>query len=142
MTQNTLSLTALAFDFGTQNIGVASGNSATMITTELTPLKAKDGTPNWEEIGQLLLDYQPDTVLVGLPLNMDDSDSELSRRAKKFGNRVHGRFGIRVEMVDERLTTLEAKEEAANRGHRGNYRHAPIDSIAARLILESWLRNR
>lgn len=132
------SLAFLAFDYGTQNIGVASGQSLTQTATELPPLKARDGIPNWDQVQQLLNDYQPDCVLVGLPLNMDDSESELSQRARKFAKRLHGRFGVKVEMVDERLSTFAAKEEATERGHRGNYAQAPIDSIAARLILESW----
>jgi len=135
-TQTSLSL--LAFDYGTQNIGVASGQSLTRTASELAALKARDGIPDWNQVEKLLKDYQPDCVLVGLPLNMDDTESELSQRARKFGNRLHGRFGIKVEMVDERLSTFAAKEEAAERGHRGNYAQAPIDSIAARLILESW----
>ncbi len=132
------SLALLAFDYGTQNIGVASGQSLTRTASELPALKARDGIPDWNQVEKLLKDYQPDCVLVGLPLNMDDTESELSQRARKFGNRLHGRFGIKVEMVDERLSTFAAKEEAAERGHRGNYAQAPIDSIAARLILESW----
>lgn len=133
-----MSQTLLAFDYGTQNIGVASGQTLLQTATELSALKAKDGIPNWDDVGKLLNEHKPDRVLVGLPLNMDDSESELSTRARKFGNRLHGRFGVVVEMVDERLSTFAAKEEAAERGHKGNYAQAPIDSIAARLILESW----
>lgn len=130
--------TLLAFDYGTQNIGVAYGQSLTNSASELSPLKARDGIPNWDEVESLLKEWKPELVLVGLPLNMDDSESELSQRARKFGNRLHGRFGIKVEMMDERLSTFAAKEEAAERGHKGNYAQAPVDSIAARLILESW----
>ncbi len=133
-----MSKNILAFDYGTQNIGVASGHTLTKTASELAALKARDGIPNWDELKKLLTEYRPERVLVGLPLNMDDSESELSTRARKFGNRIHGRFGVVVEMVDERLSTFAAKEEAADRGHKGNYAQAPIDSIAARLILESW----
>ncbi len=132
----------LAFDYGTRNIGVASGQTLTGSSSELPPLRARDGIPDWDELGHLLGEYKPDLVLVGLPLNMDDSDSDLSLRARKFANRVHGRFGVQVELVDERLSTFEAKQEAASRGHKGNYRNAPIDSIAARLLVESWLREQ
>ena len=133
--------TALAFDFGTLNIGVAYGQTLTQTATELSGLKARDGIPNWDEIEKLLHEWQPTKLLVGLPLNMDGSDSELSQRARKFGNRLHGRFVLPVEMVDERLTTREAKAEAQERGHKGNYGRDPIDAIAARLILESWLND-
>ena len=131
--------TLLAFDYGTKNIGVASGTTLAAITSELPPLKARDGVPNWDQIKNLLDERQPDLVLVGLPLNMDDSESELAARARKFGNRLHGRFGVQIEMVDERLSTFEAKGEAFERGYSDDYKNNPVDSIAARLILESWM---
>jgi putative Holliday junction resolvase len=131
--------TLLAFDYGVKNIGVAYGQTLSGPATEIPPIKARDGVPNWDDVAALLKEWQPDVLLVGLPLNMDGTESELCPRARKFGNRLHGRFGINVEMVDERLSTFAAKEEAAERGHRGNYGQAPVDSIAARLILESWM---
>ncbi len=134
--------TVLAFDYGLRNIGLAQGNKLSNTAQELKPLKAKDGTPNWDEIKTVLDEWQPDLVVVGLPLNMDDSESELSKRARKFANRVHGRFGVAIEMMDERLSSFEAKAEASERGQLGNYSKQPIDSIAARLILESWLASQ
>lgn len=132
------SLTVLAFDYGLKNIGSAYGQSITGTATELPPLRARDGIPNWEQIAALLTEWQPQLLLVGLPLNMDDTESDLSQRARKFGNRLHGRFNLPVEMFDERLTTRLAKEEARERGHKGDYANLPVDSIAARLLLESW----
>lgn len=131
--------TLLAFDYGTKNIGVASGQTITRSASSQAALKAKDGIPDWTQIEKLLKEWQPDLVLVGLPLNMDGSESELSARARKFGNRLHGRFGIKVEMVDERLSSYEAKGEVMERGGSRDYKHNPVDSIAARLILESWM---
>lgn len=128
----------LAFDYGTKNIGVASGQTITRSANSQPVLKAKDGIPDWNQIERLLKDWQPDLVLVGLPLNMDGSESELSARARKFGNRLHGRFGVKVEMVDERLSSFEAKGEVMERGGSRNYKQNPVDSIAARLIIESW----
>ena len=136
------SFTLLAFDYGLKSIGIAYGQSITGTGTELPPLAARDGIPDWEQIGKLLKEWQPQLLLVGLPLNMDDSESELSQRARKFANRLQGRFGVPVELFDERLTTRLAKEEARERGHKGNYAAAPVDSIAARLLLESWFNSR
>ncbi len=133
--------TLLAFDYGTKNIGAATGQTITASANSITALKAKDGIPNWQEIEKLLSEWKPDLVLVGLPLNMDDSESELSTRARKFANRIHGRFGVKVEMVDERLTSFAAKGEVMSQGGSRDYKHNPVDSIAARLILESWLAN-
>jgi len=130
--------TLLAFDYGTKNIGVATGQTITSSATSLPPLKAKDGIPDWTQIEKLLGEWKPDVVLVGLPLNMDDSESELSTRARKFANRLHGRFGVKVELIDERLSSFEAKGEVMSRGGSRDYKNNPVDSIAARLILESW----
>lgn len=130
--------TLLAFDYGTKNIGVAAGQTITRTANSLPPLKAKDGIPDWFQIEKLLGDWKPDLVLVGLPLNMDETESDLSVRARKFTNRLHGRFGIKVELVDERLTSFEAKGEMMERGGSRHYKTNPVDSIAARLILEGW----
>ena len=134
--------TLLAFDYGTKNIGVASGQTITRSANSQPALKAKDGIPDWNQIEKLLKDWQPNLVLVGLPLNMDGSESELSVRARKFANRLHGRFGVKVELVDERLSSFEAKGEVMERGGSRDYKHNPIDSIAARVILESWFERQ
>lgn len=133
-----MTITALAFDYGLQNIGVAYGQSLTGNGQELAPLKARDGIPDWQQVEKLLAEWRPKVVVVGMPFNMDDTESELCARAKKFGRRLHGRFGANVEYMDERLSTFDAKQEALERGHKGDYRNQPVDSIAARLILESW----
>ena len=132
----------LAFDYGLKNIGVAAGQTLTGTATPLPPFKARAGVPQGEQVGKLLREWRPDLVLVGLPLNMDASESELSARARKFGNRLHGRFAVAVEMVDERLSSFEAKGEVMARGGSRNYAKHPVDSIAARLILETYLNSR
>jgi putative Holliday junction resolvase len=135
-------ISALAFDFGTGSIGVAFGQSLTGGARELPPLSAKDGKPDWDRVHRLIDEWQPDYLLVGLPLNMDGSESEFAARARKFGQRLHGRSGLPIEYADERLSTRAAKTEAAARGHKGNYAVEPVDSIAARIFLEDWLRAR
>ena len=132
--------TVLAFDFGLRQIGVAVGNCLLGTSEALQVLRAKDGIPNWDELEALLEDWQPDLLLVGDPLNMDGSASELGDRAAKFGRRLHGRFGLQVIQVDERLTSFEAKQQLAAEGHSGDYKAKPADSVAAELILQSWLR--
>jgi putative Holliday junction resolvase len=129
----------LAFDYGTKNIGVASAQTITKTANSLPGLKAKDGIPDWTQIEKLLKEFKPDLVLVGLPLNMDGSESELSTRARKFANRLHGRFGIKVEMIDERLSSFAAKGEVLEQGGSRDYKNNPVDSIAARILLEDWL---
>ncbi len=130
----------MAFDFGTKKIGVAVGQSVTCSASSLPTLKARDGIPDWNQIERLLQEWQPDLVVVGLPLNMDSSENHLTTRAKKFANRIHGRFRLPVQLMDERLSTREAKELAFEMGHHGNFSEDPVDSLAAKLILESWWR--
>lgn len=131
----------LAFDYGTKNIGVASAQTITKTANSLPGLKAKDGIPDWNQIEKLLQEFKPDLVLVGLPLNMDGTESELSTRAKKFANRIHGRFSVKVEMIDERLSSFAAKGEVISQGGSRDYKNNPVDSIAARILLEDWLAN-
>lgn len=124
-------MTVLGFDYGTQKIGVATGNDFTRVGSPLGSIKARDGVPNWSDVESLLNEWQPSLVVVGNPLNMDGTPSELSRRATKFANRIHGRFGVQIALVDERLTSSEAKSLAKERGHRGDFESDPIDAEAA-----------
>ena len=130
--------TIICFDWGTKTIGVAVGQSITRTATPLADLKARDGIPNWHEIKKILDDWKPDLILTGLPLNMDGSESPLSVRAKKFSNRLHGRFGLPVAMADERLSSFEARGEIIERSGSRDFKKQGIDSLAAKIILEGW----
>ncbi|PLW70975.1 Holliday junction resolvase RuvX [Pseudohalioglobus lutimaris] len=129
----------MAFDFGLRQIGVATGNTLLGTTQTLPILRAREGIPDWEAVDRLVAEWLPDLLVVGEPLNMDGSSSELSARANKFARRLHGRLGLKVEMVDERLSSFEAKQISRQQGHRGDYNRDPIDSLAAELILQTWL---
>ena len=131
----------LAFDFGLKQIGVATASGIIKTANELTILTAKDGQPQWHQVEKLLQEWQPELCLVGLPLNMDGTESQLSLRARKFANQLHGRFGVAIEMVDERLTSFEAKQQSSEAGHKGDYKKAPIDAMAAKILAEQWLQN-
>ncbi len=128
----------MAFDFGTRQIGLAVGQTLTASGQPLATLKARDGQPNWDEIAAYIKQWQPDTLIVGLPLNMDDTESPFCQRARKFARRLQGRMVLPVKMVDERLSTAEAKSRGS---HTDSYRENPVDSQAACLILETWLQN-
>ena len=130
----------LAFDYGEKRIGVAVGQAITGTANPLDALAAKTGEPDWGKVQHLLDEWRPQCVIVGCPLNMDGSEQLLTRRAKKFANRLHGRFGVQVHLVDERLSSVAAREELfAELGYRGLQKHS-IDSLAACHILETWFR--
>lgn len=129
----------MAFDFGTQRIGIAVGQRLTGQASPIEPIKARDGIPNWDQLERIITEWQPQAFVTGLPLNMDGSPSELSRRAKKFANRLEGRFHRPSFTHDERLTSYEAKGRVIEAGGNRNFGENSVDGIAAQLILESFL---
>ena len=133
-----MGITALAFDFGTKSIGCAIGQSITGTAQALPAFKAQDGIPNWEAIEKCLKEWKPDVVIVGLPLNMDGTEQDLTLRARKFANRLQGRFGVNVHLQDERFTTTQARSEIFERGGFKALKKGKIDGVSACLILESW----
>ena len=146
MTQNTSKTrTLLAFDYGLKRIGVAVGQELTGTATALITLRATDGKPDWDAITRLIEQWQPDALVVGLPLNMDGTFHELSYRVQRFGNQLHGRYNLRAYFMDERLSSLEAERELkaslSNKAGKKlrKVQAADIDKVAAKVILESWL---
>ncbi|WLI76719.1 Holliday junction resolvase RuvX [Kosakonia sp. H02] len=133
-----MSGTLLAFDFGTKSIGVAIGQRITGTARALNALKAQDGIPDWQLIEKLLKEWQPDAVIVGLPLNMDGTEQPLTARARKFANKIHGRFGVQVTLHDERLSTVEARAGLFERGGFRALDKGRVDSASAVVILESY----
>lgn len=133
--------TLLGFDFGTKSIGVAVGQQLTGTARPLAAIKARDGVPDWNLLEKLLKEWQPDLVVVGLPLNMDGTEQPLTARARKFANRIHGRFGVAVELQDERLSTVEARAGLFEAGGYRALTKGNVDSGSAVIIVESWLDN-
>ena len=134
--------TVMGFDYGARRIGVAVGQELTATTQSLATVAVSNNKPDWPHITRLLDEWRPDLIIVGLPLNMDGSEHEMSRAARRFANRLNGRYNITVEMVDERLTSLEAEEIVTRQRRSGERRKRDaktgIDQIAAELILRSW----
>ena len=130
--------TVLAFDFGLRKIGVAVGNTLTKTTMPLDIIYTKNGDTPWSDIESLLEDWKPLSVIVGDPINMDDTFSEISGKARKFAQRLHGRFSVKVLMIDERLSSFEAKSFFQN-GFGGKTSSDNIDSFAAEIVLKSWM---
>lgn len=133
--------TLLAFDFGTRSIGCAIGQELTGSARPLQSFKANEGIPDWQQIEKVLREWQPDLVVVGLPLNMDGSEQPLTQLARKFANRLHGRFGVQIALHDECLSTVEARAHLfADGGYRA-LEKGRVDAASAALILESWFDN-
>lgn len=130
-------ITVLAFDFGMKRIGVAIGQSLTSVANPLKQLSAQDGIPDWDKIQSLINEWHTQQLVVGYPLNMDGSTQIVTHAAKRFANRLKHRFQLPVDLIDERLTTLAARDWAYEAKQRQSQ---SIDSIAAKLMLEAWFR--
>jgi len=134
----------LAFDYGTRRIGVAVGQTLTGTASPAGFLASSDAGPDWQAVKQCLHEWAPSRLLVGLPYNMDGSDTVLTATCRAFGDELAQRFGLPVEFVDERLTSRAATDELREARRSGaktrRVRPEDIDALAARLILESWLR--
>jgi putative Holliday junction resolvase len=130
--------TVLAFDFGERRIGVAVGELELGIAHPLETIDAAANDARFARIAALLQEWRPVLLVVGLPLALDGGEHRLTELARKFAQRLHGRFGIETRLVDERLTSVEAQREARESGltARGSKRH--VDPLAAKLILEAF----
>lgn len=129
----------LGFDFGTKRIGVAVGQELTRSARALETLRSRDGGPDWEGISRLIKQWQPAALVLGLPLNLDGSDHEITRLARRFGNRLRGRYNLPVYTIDERLSSAEAEALLARQGH---FDKEEVDKVAAQVILQSWLEQQ
>lgn len=126
--------TLLAFDFGTRKIGVALGNTLTGQARPLRILTPATREQRFAQVGALLDEWRPDRVIVGLPLTLDGDEQPASRQSRRFANQLHGRFGVAVELVDERGSSLEAQQILGS--------HADDDAMAACVILQRYLDAR
>jgi putative holliday junction resolvase len=133
----------LGFDFGLRYIGTAVGQTLTSNARPLGVLHANDGIPCWTTLAKLINDWQPQLLLVGHPLNMDGSSSQITFCAEKFANRLQTKFRLPVHLVDERLSTRAAYEQLPDKQkHSNKKRRKTIDSLAAQVIVQQWLDQR
>ena len=128
----------LAFDFGELRIGVAVGELELGIAHPLETIDAEANDARFARIAALLQEWQPVLLAVGLPLALDGGEHRLTGLARKFAQRLHGRFGIETRLVDERLTSVEAQRNARESGLTARESKRHVDPLAAKLILEAF----
>jgi len=149
MAHDTHHVSVLAFDFGTHNIGVAFGQSLTHSASPLKTLKAHAGKPNWDEIKQLIQQWQPDYIAVGLPVHLDGKPTNITKQARKFASRLAHQLDQPVGLIDERLTSEMAESELNHSNHwpqekkkskkNKNNSKDSVDAMAAAIIAKGWL---
>ena len=131
--------TLLGFDFGQKRIGVAVGQQVTGTATALCTLQSRDGRPDWDTISDLIGEWQPDTLVVGLPLHANGKESEISQAARKFARQLEGRYRLPVHTMNEYLSS-QAAQELQQQNRQAD--KTGIDAIAARIILQNWLETQ
>lgn len=132
----------LGFDFGMRRIGVAVGQTLLKRATPLTTLMAKAGEPDWQLIAKLIKEWGATALVVGIPIDIDGSTQNITNEAKKFARCLQDYFHLPVFEVDERLTTVEARQRVFDKGGFRRLQKEQIDSIAAKLILEQWFQTQ
>ena len=133
--------TFLAFDYGEKVIGTAVGSTHTRSAQPLGTISVARSEPDWTGIDRLVADWRPSALVVGLPLNMDDSPNPMTRAARRFGERLKARYNLPLHMVDERLTTLSAKRDLYDAGIPAKQHKRHLDRLAAQSILQSFLND-
>jgi putative Holliday junction resolvase len=135
-------LTLFGIDFGTRKIGVAVGQTLTCTATGIAVVPVRNREPEWDTLDKLVQQWKPGAFVVGMPFNMDGSDSDMTARARHFARTLTERYGKPCHEIDERLSTRAAREISRENSERSGKRHndrAPVDALAAQLLLESWL---
>ncbi len=133
----------LSFDFGHRRIGVAVGQTLTGTANALTVVTVTS-EPDWQAIADIIKTWQPVALVVGLPLDANGGETDMSRNARQFGKQLNERFGIRLLFEDERLTSFSAEQRFVNARRRGDMRRkdaALKDAMSAQIILENWLQS-
>jgi putative Holliday junction resolvase len=129
----------LAFDFGLKRIGVAVGDLETRLAHPLETIAEEANAPRFERIAGLIGEWRPAALVVGLPLTLEGEEHEMTQRCRRFANQLHGRYGLPVSLVDERLTSVSAEGRLSEAGVYGKQRKAVLDSLAAQEILQDYL---
>jgi len=126
----------LAFDFGLQRIGVAVGERLLAQARPLTAIGGESNAARFAAIARLLEEWRPTHCIVGLPLTSDGEEHELTQRCRRFARQLQGRFGVTVDLVDERYSSCEAEARLGGRVARTD--KGRIDAEAAAILLQDW----
>jgi putative holliday junction resolvase len=130
--------TVLAFDFGEKRIGVATGETMLKVAHPLTTINGEENNIKFEKIAELVQEWRPALLIVGFPMHMDGEAHAMTGLAKKFAQRLEGRFNLPVMMMDERLSSVEASQNLNQAGIKGIKQKAMLDAVAAQSILQSY----
>lgn len=134
--------TVMGFDFGTVRIGVAIGETITSLAHPLAVIASEPIAQRFSQIENLLKEWQPNRLIVGLPTYLDGAEHVMTQRCRRFGQQLHGRFNLPVEWIDERLSSVEAEQRLQDAGQSARSAKKNVDVVAAQILLQQWLDQR
>lgn len=130
--------TVLAFDFGEKRIGVAVGEGELRQAHPLTVIHGEANAERFAAIAALIAEWQPNRLVVGLPIALDGTPHAMTARSTRFANQLRGRFGLAVDYADERLSSVEAEERLRTSGRSARNAKKELDAVAAQIILQDY----
>ncbi len=137
--------TVISFDFGLKRTGVAVGNTLTGSASPETTLQSQDEKPDWQGISDLIREWKPRQLVVGMPQELDGGDSPLKQRIERFCNQLSGRYNLPVDQENEQFTSIEAArrlKQLRQSGRKQKVRKEEVDMVAAAIILENWMQSK
>lgn len=126
-------MVVVAVDYGEKKIGLAVGNTQTKTSSPISIIKTPKTGFNWDELTKQIIEWEPNKIIIGKPLNMDGTRSDIMDKVESFGKKLGSLINIEIEFYDERLTSFEARQLDED--------SEMIDDVAAKIILDSWLNN-
>ena len=126
-------MVVVAIDYGEKKTGLAVGNTETMTSSPISIIKKAKTGFNWDEIKEKIMEWEPNRIIIGKPLNMDGTRSDFMERVERFAKKLSSIMDVEIEFFDERLTSFEARQLGED--------SKMIDDVAAKIILDSWLNN-
>ena len=137
--------TVIAFDFGLKRTGVAVGNTLTGSASPECTIQSNNEQPDWQSITRLFNEWKPDQLVVGMPTELDGSESPLTKRINRFCNQLNGRYNLPVDQENEQFTSIEAAarlKQLRQSGRKKKVSKEEVDKIAASIILENWMQKQ
>lgn len=134
--------TLMGFDFGMKSIGIAIGQLITQSASSMSAIPAKQGIPVWGLLDKLIKEWQPEALIVGIPLGLDNTELTVTGAAREFALALIKRYGLPTYGIDEQLTTRSAKEELFADGGYKALKKANVDGLSAKIILETWFSRK
>lgn len=135
--------TVIAFDFGLKRTGIAVGNTLTGSASPESTLLSQNEQPDWQAITRLFNEWKPEQLVVGMPTELDGSESPLTQRINRFCNQLNGRYNLPVDQENEQFTSIEAAarlKQLRQTGRKKKVSKEEVDKIAASIILENWMQ--